>query len=45
MDSVEVVWPECVFVKGYIVKSKYWVGIVRCSEGQKLVWCFYLICI
>ena len=27
--SVEAVGPECVFVEGGIVRSKYWVGILK----------------
>ena len=37
MASVEVVRPDRVLVEGYIVRNKYWFGIVKCSEGKRLV--------
>ena len=37
MFSVEVVGPERVFVEGDTARNKDWVGLVKCSEGQKLV--------
>ena len=33
MTSVEVVDPERMFVYGDIVSNKYWVGLVKLSEG------------
>ena len=37
MVPVEVVGPELVCVEGYMMRNKYWVGLVNCSEGQKIV--------
>ena len=37
MVSVEVVGPECVSMEGYMMRNKDWVGLVNCSEGQRLV--------
>ena len=34
-----MVGPERVFVDGDLVVNKYWVGLVKCSEGQRLVEC------
>ena len=44
MASVEVVGTEHVFVEGDMVRNKYWVGLVNCYEGQRLVECCCLIC-
>ena len=37
MASMEVVGTKRMFMAGDIVRNKYWVGIVNCSEGQRLV--------
>ena len=37
MVSVEVVVPERLFMEGDIIRNKDWVGIVKCSEVQRLV--------
>ena len=37
MASMEVVGTKCMFMAGDIVNIKYWVGVVKCSEGQRLV--------
>ena len=37
MASVEVVRPDRVLVEGYIVRNKYWFGIVKCSEERGLL--------
>ena len=37
MVSVEVVGPERVFLEGYTMRNKDWVGIVNFSEVQRLV--------
>ena len=43
VDSVEVEGTEHVFVEGDIARNKYWVGLVKCSEGQRLVECCCLV--
>ena len=43
MYLVEVVGMEHVFVDGDTARNKYWVGLVKCSEGQRLVECCCLI--
>ena len=35
--SVEVVGMECVFLEGDTTMNKDWVGLVKCSEGQRHV--------
>ena len=35
--SVEGVGPEYVCVEGYMTSNEYWVGIVKCYEGQRIV--------
>ena len=37
VDSVEMVRPEHVFLDEDMARNKYWVGIVKCSEVQRLV--------
>ena len=32
MVSLEMVGPDCVFVEGYTMRNKDWVGIVNLSE-------------
>ena len=39
VESVDVVGTERVLVEGDIVRNKYWVGLVKFSEGQILVEC------
>ena len=37
--SVEMMSLESVFVDGAIVSNKYWVGLVKLSEENKLIGC------
>ena len=37
MVSVDVEWTEHVFVEGYTAMNKYWSGLVKFSEGYRLV--------
>ena len=41
--SVEKLGTERAFVDIYIERNKYWVEPVKLSEGQRIVYCCYLI--
>ena len=32
-----MIGPELVFVEGDMMSNKYWAGLVKCSEEQRLV--------
>ena len=43
MASVRVCGPERMFLERDTARNKYWIGLVKCSEGQMLVECCCLI--
>ena len=43
VTSVEVVGTSFLFVEGDTVRNKYWVGLVKRSEVQRIFECCYFI--